>query len=156
MAGPSALSFWRWLSVAVLVAPFALPRVIRLWPTIRANLWLLMALTAAGASLYQPATYLGLRYTEAINAAIFRGPAPDFVVLAAWLVEGEPMTARRWAGIALASAGMLVLAARGSLDTLLRFEVNIGDIIVLAANCMMSIYVLALKRLPPELAGLPL
>jgi drug/metabolite transporter (DMT)-like permease len=85
---PVALNFWRWAPGAVILLPLAWPRLRRLWPIIRANFWTLLAMAATGVAFYQCLIYVGLRYTEAVNGAVFIGSAPVFGILCAWLLAG--------------------------------------------------------------------
>jgi drug/metabolite transporter (DMT)-like permease len=97
--------------------------------------------------------YLGLRYTTALNAGIVGASSPIFVGLGAALLLGDRPTPRNWVGIGLSVVAVLITVAKGSPAVLLRFEVNRGDLLILASQLAWVVYSLysraAVSTLPP-------
>jgi drug/metabolite transporter (DMT)-like permease len=97
--------------------------------------------------------YLGLRHTTALNAGIVGASSPIFVALGAALVLGDRLSPRHWLGIGLSVVAVLVTVARGSPAVLLHFEVNRGDLLILASQSAWVLYALysraAASTLPP-------
>lgn len=97
--------------------------------------------------------YWGLSHTTPLNAGIIGASAPIFVALASWLVLGDRLTRANWIGVGLSVLAVLVTVAKGSLDVLLAFAVNRGDLIVLASQALWVVYSiytrLADSGLPP-------
>ena len=73
---------------------------------------------------------------------------PMVVILLAYLVYREPVTALQVLGASVSIVGVLVTASRGDLQALLQLDVNIGDLIMLGGVLSYSIYSVALKRKP--------
>src|SRR6185503_13299231 len=97
--------------------------------------------------------YLGLKYTTALNAGIVGASSPIFVAVAASLWLGDRLSPRNWVGIGLSVVAVLITVAKGSPAVLLRFEVNRGDLIILASQSAWVVYSLysraAASTLPP-------
>ena len=97
--------------------------------------------------------YLGLKYTTALNAGIVGASSPIFVAVAASLWLGDRLSPRNWLGIGLSVGAVLVTVAKGSPAVLLQFEVNRGDLIILASQSAWVLYSLysraAASTLPP-------
>jgi drug/metabolite transporter (DMT)-like permease len=97
--------------------------------------------------------YLGLKYTTALNAGIVGASPPIFVAVAASLWLGDRLSPRNWVGIGLSVVAVLITVAKGSPAVLLRFEVNRGDLIILASQSAWVVYSLysraAASTLPP-------
>jgi drug/metabolite transporter (DMT)-like permease len=63
------------------------------------------------------------------------------------------LSARQAAGVALSLAGVVMIVARGSVDTLLHVRLNAGDLWVLVAMVIWAIYTVALRWRPRELSS---
>jgi drug/metabolite transporter (DMT)-like permease len=150
---PITLNFWRWLIAALVLAPFALPGLIRKRAAVRRQAGILLLLTFTGVTVFQTLVYLGLRSTTAINALLLNSSAPLFVLLCAWILEGERTTLRQVAGMLVSLAGILVILSRGEPGHLLGLEVHPGDAWILLAVSIWGLYSVLLKRRPPELDG---
>jgi len=89
--------------------------------------------------------YLGLSYTTASHAVIFVYTAPFFVALGAhWLLRNEPLTGRKFAGLVLAFAGV-ILTLWDTLARPTRLQI-MGDLMSLAGGMLWAATSLYLKR----------
>lgn len=97
--------------------------------------------------------FWGLKHTTALNAGIIGASSPLFVAVAAVVLLGDRLSTRNWLGIGLTVAAVLVTVAKGSLEVLLTFSVNRGDLIILSAQLLWVTYSLysraAASALPP-------
>lgn len=150
---PVALNFWRWLIAVAVLAPFALPALLRQWPVIRRHAGVLLLLALTGVAVFQSLVYLGLRSTTAVNGVLLNSSGPLFILLCSWILERERATLRQVAGMLLSFAGILVILSRGELENVLRFRFGIGDAWLLLAMAVWGVYSVLLKRRPPELSG---
>ena len=150
---PLALTFWRWGIAALFLAPIALPRIVRLGPAIRARWRVLLILGLTGAGFFQAMVYIGLRYTEAVNATMMNSAAPLFIILVASLMGIERVTARQIIGMAVSFCGILVIIDRGDIAHLRDFHFNPGDFLVLLAMPGWGLYCALLPRRPVGLNG---
>lgn len=150
---PIALTFWRWSIAALCLAPFALPRLRGLGPAIRQRWRVLIILGLTGAGFFQAMVYIGLRYTEAVNATMMNSASPLFIILMASLMRVERVTARQLVGMAVSFCGILVILNRGDLGHLRDFRFNPGDFLVLLAMPGWGLYCVLLPRRPVGLNG---
>jgi drug/metabolite transporter (DMT)-like permease len=150
---PVALNFWRWAIAVAVLAPFALPSLLRQGPVIRRHAGVLLLLALTGVAVFQSLVYLGLRSTTAVNGVLLNSSGPLFILLCSWVLERERATLRQVAGMLLSFAGILVILSRGELDNLLAFRFGIGDAWLLLAMAVWGVYSVLLKRRPRELSG---
>lgn len=145
---PIALAWLRWTLATAIVLPVALPAIRRDWPMIRAHWGILVFLGIAGAGCFNTFLYLGLDHTTALNGFVVQSSGPVLIALTCFLIFGDRLTPRQLAGIGLSCLGMLVVIARGDLTRLAQFELNRGDLWILAAVTIWAIYTAYLRKRP--------
>ena len=148
---PVALSFWRWLIAALVLAPLALPELARARATLRRHAGLLALLALTGVAGFQTLVYLGLKTTTAINAVLLNSSAPLFMLLCSWMIERETATRRQLAGMLVSLLGILLIVSHGAPGKLLQLEFHAGDAWIVLAMPVWGMYSVLLKRRPPEL-----
>ena len=152
-----ALSALRWALAGALLLPFVWRDLRARWPAILAHLPLLLALSVTGLVVFNAVAYLALRWTGSINAALANSTIPGFVLLFAWLMDGEKTRGVQLAGLAVSAAGVATVLARGDPAALLANGFNPGDALILVAMASWGVYTVLLRRLPPgALPGLTL
>ncbi|HLI21129.1 MAG TPA: DMT family transporter [Stellaceae bacterium] len=148
---PVALAFWRWTVVALVLAPFAIPRLIGKGAILKRSWLLLLALAICGGAIYHVAVYYGLHRTETINAVLLNAASPLTIVIAAWLVDGDKITARQIWGTVISLAGLLIVMSRGDAAQLLALRFSVGDLVILGVMPLWAIYTVLLRRRPAEI-----
>lgn len=152
---PIALAFLRWTCATALLLPFAWGRLRADWPVIRRNLWLLLALGAAGGGSFNTLSYIGLNYTTALNGLVLQSAAPVMIAIAAYVFFGDRLRPIQMIGIAISFIGVLVVITKGDMATLASLSLNIGDVIILFAFAIWAGYTVFL-RLKPKIHWLSL
>ncbi len=148
---PMAMTFLRWLFAIAILAPFAVPHVIRDWPKLR-NHWKVLALLGAiGVGSHNALAYLGLNYTTATNGVILNSFIPVMIISISWIFLRERLTPMQLAGVVVSLAGVLTILSRGSLATLSEFRLNGGDLLVILSMAMWSTYTVCLRWRPSGL-----
>ena len=150
---PVAFAFWRWALILVLLAPFVSRELVRHWPVIRRSWRMLAALGLMSTGLYHALMFWALHYTAAINAQVLNSTVPLWVLLIAWLTLGARPTRREWLGLGVSATGVAVILARGEWQRLAALEFNAGDLLMLGAMIVWSVYTLCLPRRPLELSA---
>lgn len=153
---PAAFSFWRWGIAALLLAPIALPRLRGRARVLRRNWRILFLLGATGVALFQMLIYFGLRHTTAVNGVLMNSASPLFIILVAWLIDRDRVTARQLFGVAVSFCGILVIMNRGDIASLRHFSFNPGDLVILLGMPTWGVYSVLLRRRPAELDTLGL
>jgi drug/metabolite transporter (DMT)-like permease len=151
---PLALAFWRWTIAALVLAPFALPRLSTEGATLRRSWKLLVLIGISGAGFFQAMVYIGLHYTEVLNSTMMYSASPLFIMLIAALMGVERVSLRQLAGMAVSFCGILVILNRGDLGHLRQFHFNPGDLLILMAMPAWGLYCVLLPRRPPTLDGI--
>jgi drug/metabolite transporter (DMT)-like permease len=95
--------------------------------------------------------YLGLQSTTALNGALIVALVPVFVVMIAAAILGDRIRTRQGLGILLSLAGAVVVIVRGEPSVLRTLGFNPGDLWILAAVPIWSLYTVLLKRWPTGL-----
>ena len=143
---PVALAFWRAVVACALLAPFVWSDLRRSFPALIRDWRLLLMLSATQTIIGQTFLFGGLHSTTAINAALVAALQPIFIILVAVALIGERMNNRQRFGIAVGAFGGLIAIAHGEIDTLVRVEFVIGDLLVLIATVAWSFYSVLVKR----------
>ncbi|HXC41082.1 MAG TPA: DMT family transporter [Burkholderiales bacterium] len=158
--GPLALTFWRWLIAAAVLAPLVAPGIRRDWPALKpvlATNWKLLAgLCLTGVILFQSFVYVGLRHTTAINGVLLNSTMPLAMMICAWAMDRDTVSPRQLVGVFVSLLGVLVIVTRGELSHWVDLRFNIGDVWILAAMPLWAVYSVLLRRRPRELHGMRL
>jgi drug/metabolite transporter (DMT)-like permease len=145
---PMAMTFFRWLFAILILFPFAWPHLRRDWPVIRAN-WKTMAILGAiGVGTHNGLAYLGLNYTTATNGVILNSFIPVMIIAISWVFLRERLSPVQVAGVAVSLLGVLTVVSRGSVDTLLGFHFNVGDLFIILSMAMWAVYTIGLRWRP--------
>jgi len=145
---PFLLTLLRWAVACAVLLPFAIPHLKQDWSTIRKNLPFLMALGAIGFGIFNNLMYLALNYTTAINVAIEQGSMPLIVFALNYILFRTRVTSFQVLGFVITLTGVALTVTRGNLLALGSLELNIGDVIMLAAIIVYGIYSVLLKKKP--------
>ncbi len=150
---PMGLGFWRIMVATAVLLPFYWRPFVAAWPLIRERWKLLLVMGAALAPMGNAAVYLAYNFTTAINGGIVATVQPVATVVLSYFLLGDRLGRAQALGIGIAASGVLVILSAGSLDVLLSFRPNIGDLIMLAAMFGFAVHNVLLRRLPKGLRG---
>jgi drug/metabolite transporter (DMT)-like permease len=148
---PMTMTFLRWLFAILILAPFAWPHVRRDWPVVRRNWKPMLVLGVIGVGIHNAIGYLGLNYTTATNALILNSFIPVMVISISWIFLRERLTSLQLAGVGVSLGGVLMILTRGTLDAVTSFRLNGGDLLLILAMALWSIYTIGLRWRPAGL-----
>ncbi|MGF1627186.1 MAG: DMT family transporter [Alphaproteobacteria bacterium] len=151
---PVALAFWRWLLAWLILMPFAWRAMRREWPIIRAYWPRLTLFGLMAVPCYNTMVYVAFHTTSTINAAVLNSTMPLAIVVMAWALFRERLTAAQAAGVLVSLIGVLWIVARGDPATLLGLEATPGDFWVIGAVLVYALYMVLLRLRPAGLGGL--
>ncbi|KFK93299.1 MULTISPECIES: DMT family transporter [unclassified Serratia (in: enterobacteria)] len=143
---PAAISFYRWLLALIVLTPFALPGVIRHWPTVRANGWKLMILGLLGMVLYQSLSYYAAHSVSALFMGILNSLIPLLTVLISLIVLRVAPTIGIALGGILSLGGLVWLVSAGQPLQLLEHGIGKGELMMFAAAASYALYSVLTKR----------
>ncbi|MBV8652243.1 MAG: DMT family transporter [Alphaproteobacteria bacterium] len=145
---PIALAYWRWTGAFLVAFAFAWPHLKRDAPVLRRHWRMMLLLSATGIATYNTMSYIGLNSTTALNALLLQSACPLIIIVWTFALFGERPTLAQAAGILASFLGVLVIAGRGSLATLLQLQINRGDIWILVALMIYGAYAALFRRRP--------
>ncbi|XXJ19769.1 DMT family transporter [Desulfovibrio caledoniensis] len=143
---PVTLAALRWLTATAVFLPFAGKDLRRDMQALLDNRLELTVAALTGVTLFNTLVYVSARTTDAVNMALFASTTPVFVVILARIFLKERISLLRWAGLAVAIAGMLTIATRGNPDVLVNLTFRAGDIVMLVAGFLWAVYSILVKR----------
>ena len=151
---PIAMGFWRWTIALLILLPFAAPELRRKWHVVRCNWLILTLLGCLGAVIFNTMIYVGLQFTAATNGVLFNSISPILIILMSWVVARERISRLQTYGVLLSLTGVLAIVARGEFATLAAFQLNPGDMWLIAAMFLWASYTIVLRRRPRELSAM--
>ncbi|WP_079524511.1 DMT family transporter [Solibacillus isronensis] len=150
---PITLAFLRWIVAFLVFFPIAYQRTKKEWPSLRQHLGAVIVLALTGVAAFNTLVYIGLHYTTSINASLMNSSTPIIIYILSFIFLKEHLTKFQLLGTFLSLAGVLFIISGGSLQSLLSFSFNKGDLIVLVAVVCWSVYSLLIKKYAGKLPG---
>lgn len=148
---PLSLNVLRWTLCLILFVPFVIRPLFLHRAAVRREWRLLLAIGATGIAGFHTLVYAALRETTVINALLILSLAPATTFICAAAIGDSRPSGRQWIGSAVALIGAAVLVTRGSLEKAASLELNSGDILMICAVGVWTIYTLLLRRRPADL-----
>ncbi len=144
---PLVLTFLRWFFATVLLLLIASHmekpnwrEVIKSWP-------MLLAMAVSGIVAYNMILYTALTYTSSVNASVVSALNPALLVAFSALLLREKLSLIQVAGVLVSFSGVLVIITQGNVNRLMQFQINRGDLLMLAAITVWTVYSILGKRL---------
>jgi drug/metabolite transporter (DMT)-like permease len=145
---PLVLTTMRWIGVCVILLPVMRKPLAEAWPAL-APLWRkILLMGALGFTAFNALMYAAAHNTTAVNITLFQGSIPVFVLLGAVIAFGTRIRLLQALGTALTLIGVVLIAARGEVATLLALAFNVGDLWMLVACASYAAYTLMLRDRP--------
>ena len=149
-----SLAFFRWMTVAFGLTPFAVREIREKWSVISPRIWMVAAAGFCGMFLCGGPVYAAAITTTAINIGLIMAAAPVNVFLIAWCFGLEKIKPVQMISVVVALAGVALILFRGSLETLTSVNFVPGDIIVLVAMFGWTAYILLEVRALPGVSSI--
>lgn len=131
---PFILAFIRWACVAIILLPFAVKSGgAQMMQLMRSQWPFFLFLSFLGMGISGSGVYLGLKSTTATNATLIYSTAPILIILLERLFAARRSKPREGLGIIVAFAGVVIIVAKGSMDTIAQFAFNPGDLLIALA-----------------------
>jgi len=145
---PVALSFWRWTLALLLVLPLAWPHLRRDADALRGAWPMLVLLGVLGIGAFNTILYMGLQTTTAVNSVLLQSLQPGLILLMGVLLFGERTRFLQLVGVAISLAGALIIISKADLRVVLGLAFNGGDLIIMTAVVIWSLYSVLLRKGP--------
>jgi drug/metabolite transporter (DMT)-like permease len=145
---PITLAFWRWFGAFLVAVGFAWPYLKQDLPLLLRHWRKMLVLSATGIATYNTMSYIGLTSTTALNVLLLQSAGPLIIIIWAFVLFGERPSVRQVIAVSLSLVGVFVIAAHGSLESLLHLSLNVGDVWILAAMLIYGIYAATFRVRP--------
>lgn len=134
------LTFWRWAIAAVPLLILAQLIEHPDWRAVMRALPRLVVLALLGLVGYNLLLYAALHFTTPVGASLVNAANPALMVLLSVVLVGQRVSKAGVLGIGLSLVGVVVVLARGSWQTLAGLDFNVGQLIMLGAILVWSLY----------------
>lgn len=152
---PISLNFYRWLSAAIIIFPFAIKQFKVEWKIVKQSWHYLFWISLTGITLFNTFVYVGAHYTSAINLALIgTTSSPIMSVAFARIFLKEKIGWLKLAGMLLCITGVLFLLAKGNFQNLLQLKFSEGDCWVLLAAFCFAVYNTMVKKKPVGISSI--
>ncbi len=142
---PITLSYLRWMIALIFLAPLCWQELLENKIKFLHNWKYFLLVGFSGIMGYSICVFTSLRYTTAINSGIINSFCPVFITILAVIFLKEKISKIQTAGIILSFIGVTWIISKGQLSTLLSFDFNNGDILMLGAVFFWGIYTILLR-----------
>ncbi|MCF6245730.1 MAG: DMT family transporter [Desulfobacula sp.] len=149
---PVSLAFFRWLVAGIALTPFAIKNLIEEWPIIKKHPVYFAITSFLGITTFNTLIYFAAQTTTAMNLSLIAITFPIFIILLSRILYKEVLTVKKAIGIILVLTGVLFLITKGNFSILLDISFNIGDVWMLIAAIVFSVYSLFLKNKPEQIS----
>ncbi|MGI9026532.1 MAG: DMT family transporter [Burkholderiaceae bacterium] len=147
---PMALNALRWFLASLILLPFAWRGVVAHRALLMREWRVIAALGALGVGSYNALQYLALTTSTPNNVTLIAASTPVFTLLFGALCFDEQVGARRSFGALVSIVGVLLVLVRGDATRLITLSFVPGDLFMLAAAVVWSIYTWVLKTRRPD------
>jgi drug/metabolite transporter (DMT)-like permease len=145
---PFMLTTLRWVAVAAVLWPIYGREIRKHWSQIGPRLPTIVMLAVLGMTGFNALYYVAAHYTSAVNMGILQGSMPIFVLAGAYVAHGTRASLVQCVGVLITALGVVVVATRGAPQSVLEADFNTGDLFMLAACLLYSVYTVALRNRP--------
>lgn len=151
---PITLAYIRWILAFLLFLPFVWQEVKENRENIRANWKAFVVMGLTGLLGFNYFQYLAVKYTTAINATIINASLPMFTAITGYIVFKNKLKGYQMVGIAFSIIGVITVITKGKILNLFSMDFNQGDLIMLMAVMVNTVYLLYIKHkgflVPPK------
>ncbi len=150
---PITLNFLRWVVAILVLLPFVWRRLRQDWPLAR-RAWVVLAATGfLSTTTYNALQYFALTTSSPINVALITAAGPIFTLLMGWLFFQATISRAATLGAVVSLVGVAWVLLRGELLNATRIDFVSGDLFMLLAIALWSLYTWLLRGRPAEMSG---
>lgn len=145
---PMSMSFLRWASALLFIAPFTWRQLRRDWHLLKGHWTIIWLCALFGIASFNSLLYTATQTTTALNCALMQSLMPAAIVLCSFLLEREKIGLQQGAGVLLCSLGAAWIVLQGKLLSIGSLRLVSGDLWMLLAIFCYALYSTLLPRRP--------
>ncbi|MBM7649198.1 drug/metabolite transporter (DMT)-like permease [Bacillus ectoiniformans] len=150
---PVTLSLLRWCTAFVFFYPFVRKRLKADWPLVKKHWKIVFVMAATGVAGFNTLVYIALHYTTSINASLVNSSTPIIIFMLSFLFLKEELHQNQLIGAIISICGVFFILTQGSWTILTSLAFNAGDLMVVAAVVLWSVYSILVKNYSKQLPG---
>lgn len=150
---PFTLAFLRWCVALIVFLPITYKALKRDFSQIKKHWLIVLFLGFTGVASFNTLVYIALHYTTSINASLMNMLTPVFIYILSFIFLKEKLNRNQFIGTVISFIGVITIISNGSIRALQHLSFNKGDLIVIIAVILWSIYSLLVKQYASELPG---
>lgn len=151
---PITLNFLRWVVALAILLPFVLIHIKKDWRVAKKH-WILFAVTGfLGTTCYNALQYLALTTSGPINVALITAASPITTLLIGRAFFQAPISRAAAIGAVVSMLGVAWVLIRGDLGNISSITFVAGDLYMLLAGTLWSLYTWLLRGRPQEMSAL--
>ncbi len=143
-ASPMTLTTVRWLIAVIVLVPLVWWKEKKLVPPKQAIVPLLL-MGVTGVALFNIFQFLALELTTSTNAGLISTMNTISIALFSFVLLKEKITKWQLSAMVLSLFGVVLVLSKGDWQLLLDFQLNTGDLWMLAAVCVWGLYSICSK-----------
>ena len=148
---PLKLSFFRWLLAFLILLPFTIRLIKRDFNIYKKNIFLLIAVSFLGVTIFNSFTYISLQSALVINSSLMTSITPVLIIGFSWLIFSTKTTSLQFSGIFISLLGVLCIVLKGNISNLLNLHFIPGDIWMFIDVFSWGLYSVLLKKIDAKL-----
>lgn len=148
---PNTLAFLRWSIAGLLLSGLFWLGLRKHLRSLRAEWRTLTVLGFLGMVVCGPPIYIGAQTTSGTNIGLIYAMSPAMIIVLDHLFYRTGISLRRWVGVAVCFAGVLVVLSKGTLDTIRHLTFTEGDLWILLSATGWALYSVRSARFRPDL-----
>ena len=148
---PLKLSFFRWLLAFLILLPFTIRSIKRDFNIYKKNIFLMIAVSFLGVTIFNSFTYISLQSALVINSSLMTSITPVLIIGFSWLIFSTKTTSLQFSGIFISLLGVLCIVLKGNISNLLNLHFIPGDIWMFIAVFSWGLYSVLLKKIDAKL-----
>lgn len=143
---PMTLTLLRWGFPAIFFLFINRRRIKEHMPLIKQNIPLLIALGMSGYTFNSICVYEAVRYTTTINTSFINAFNPVLIAIAGFVMYRFPISVKQLIGFFLSLIGVVTIIFQGQLVSILKLQVNIGDLFMVGSISFWAYHTILYKK----------
>ena len=148
--GPIGLAYSRWTLALLFLSPFIIKPLWLHRHAIKRHIVPLSILGVLGVSGFNTFAYIALQDTTATNAILLNSFIPIFILLISGIFLNEEISRKQQLGVLVSLLGVIAIITRLDVNVIQNLSINKGDLWMLIAALVWSLYSILLKFLRPK------
>ena len=150
---PVTITAMRYFFIGSILIYISSRRGEKIFPPAECFPWLIL-MGVTGIGLNNVMQFTGLEISTVTNCTLIAASSPAITALFAAVFIRERLTVKAWVGILISFVGALIVISHGSIQVVLNFTFNRGDILFLTAQVAWTTYSIIALRVMKKISAI--